>query len=609
MATVSRTALWAAWKSIRLELRKASLRDVIDYLDYDIDPNVWINRLVRQVSTGLYEPATPLRFTLAKSSGFSRTMTFPQVPDLVLYRALTNFIHRKAERFQQPHVYFLRDQIARAQEAGVADAQALLRQAAADYRLRSMRTFLNWLRFDQYRKLLVLGRVHPYIVLTDITNFFDSILHSQIEVALRRVRIPIRMSGLLFFLLERLAIRHPYSESPRIGLPVDEFDCSRTLAHIVLFAHDDRMCNLVGPNAYVRWMDDQNFGVSSRSKGLRVLADVQRSLAQLHLTPNAKKSKVLSLADARLHFHFDANQRLDDLELLIKKRKTTKGRLRSELNRIYRRALRHAGEGEWEKVLSRIYRHAGLLKIKTLRPKAIRDALVHPALTDRICDYIRCSSSTHQYLVLVRSLLNHPEQVYLDVKLKAIEGLLRVEASGRDAREILNLAAEIVAGRNARWKGSCFGAPAALLTLRFGNGRSLPRLRSPISKAQLGPISDQDARASAIVYCSFGLQRFRFVRSAASRQMLNPLAAVVRLIEAIKRYKEVTGRYRNRLRLSYDSVSGKKYIDMRVLLMARLLLLNRHRAVRNWTREWAEDARSQAISEFDRKLIKRLLLS
>jgi hypothetical protein len=182
MAIISRSALWAAWKSIRLELRKASVRDVIDYLDYDIDPDVWINWLVRQVSSGLYEPATPLRFTLAKSNGFSRTMTLPQVPDLVLYRALTNFIHGKAKRFQQPHVYFLRDQIAKAQGAGIADAQALLQQMAADYRMTSTRTFLNWLRFDQYRKLLVLGRVHPYIVLTDITNFFDSILHSQIEV-------------------------------------------------------------------------------------------------------------------------------------------------------------------------------------------------------------------------------------------------------------------------------------------------------------------------------------------------------------------------------------------------------------------------------------------
>jgi hypothetical protein len=31
-------------EEIRAELRNASVRDVIDFLDYDIEPNVWIER-------------------------------------------------------------------------------------------------------------------------------------------------------------------------------------------------------------------------------------------------------------------------------------------------------------------------------------------------------------------------------------------------------------------------------------------------------------------------------------------------------------------------------------------------------------------------------------
>jgi hypothetical protein len=62
----------------------------------------------------------------------------------------------------------------------------------------------------------------------------------------------------------------------------------------------DRMVQLVGESAYVRWMDDQCMGVRSRAEGLRVLAEVGISLSTLLLTPNAKKSK------ARVSLRFDA---------------------------------------------------------------------------------------------------------------------------------------------------------------------------------------------------------------------------------------------------------------------------------------------------------------
>jgi hypothetical protein len=67
IAGIGRTSLWNAWKAIRKNLKYASVRDVIDFLDYDIDPDVWINRLIRQLKEGSYEPISPRRFTLAKS--------------------------------------------------------------------------------------------------------------------------------------------------------------------------------------------------------------------------------------------------------------------------------------------------------------------------------------------------------------------------------------------------------------------------------------------------------------------------------------------------------------------------------------------------------------
>ena len=71
---------------------------------------------------------------------------------------------------------------------------------------------------------------------------------------------------------------------------------------MVLLVHDTRMVAAAGEDAYVRWMDDQTFGAMSKADGLRILSAVGRSLARLHLTPNAGKSKFCLWLRPRLTF-------------------------------------------------------------------------------------------------------------------------------------------------------------------------------------------------------------------------------------------------------------------------------------------------------------------
>ncbi len=198
-------------------------------------------------------------------------MTLPAIPDLVLYRTLVDCIFQKARRREHKHVYFLRGQMAALQQR-IRDERTVPGDLSLPhYRAASQRSFLNWLRYDQYRKYLIFKKLHPFFVLTDVANFFDSVLHSHVAEAIHGLPIRARTVGLLFFLLERLSIRQEYAGSHGISLPTDEFDCSRTLAHMVLFPHDDEMVKLVGEENYVRWMDDQNMGVGSRAEGLMVL--------------------------------------------------------------------------------------------------------------------------------------------------------------------------------------------------------------------------------------------------------------------------------------------------------------------------------------------------
>jgi hypothetical protein len=604
---ISKTSLWNTWKIIRKDLRNASNRDVIDFVDYDVDPDKWIERLLSQISSGRYEPSAPFRFTLGKSNGFSRTMTQPTIPDLVLYRTIVDAIYIRAMKKENKHVYFKRERLQQAQH--VAQQQAVhAMNWALQYRMTSKQSFYNWLRYAQYRKHLLLQAVHPYLVVTDITNFFDSVLHSHVEEALRGLAIVPRMVGLLFFLLERLSIRQDYESSHGISLPVDEFDCSRTLAHLTLFSHDDKMVRLVGEDNYVRWMDDQNLGVASKATGLKVLSEVGKSLAGLHLSPNTKKSQILTLRDARRHFHLDLNDRLDHAEAAMKAATTRRQRqvLSGQLRGIWSSAHVFRDVGEFDKVLKRVYRVAGFVGLRFLRRRAHLDILANPSLAERVCDYMRCSGTVSEYLVWAEQLMNNDEQIYPDINVVLTESLLRLEADQVDSRKIRWLAGEFLLGRiNVSGAAEC-KALAPLLILRFGDRRSLPLLKRCFDDEKAAA-SAHLLRASAVVYSSYGNVEFGNVRRSASRRLINHLADVVRLVERIRRYTDVHPRYRSRLETRYDAVARVKYVDMRALLTVRLLHLSTSPRVSTWIAQWKANVMSQPISAYERQMLTRLL--
>ena len=614
IAGISKTSLWQAWKAVRKEFRRCSLRDAIDHLEYDLDPDVWIKDLLESIRRGSYEPHQPRRFLVAKSNGFSRRMTMPHIPDLILYRAIVDQLYRKSRRSENKHVYFERGDLDKAQAQAKKEASAektattggwkKISEWLTDYDSGSRRRYRAWLHYDQYRKHLILKRIYPFIVITDIANFFDTILHCRIAGSLHQIAAPSGMVSLLFLLLERLGSRPQLQESARIGLPVDEFDCSRKLAHMVLYPHDDHLVRHAGEDAYVRWMDDQVLGAASRRDALRALGAVGVSLSELNLTPNAGKSMILNTAEARRHFHLDLNAKLDVIEQMIHDSCSRKA-IASAVRGAWTEAQKHEGDGQWEKILKRFYRMAGIAKLRSLRRRAIRDLLAYPHLAMRISDYMRCTGSVSEYIAYVEAVWSHPEQVYEDVNRFLAESLLRVEAEAADATKVRRIASQFLSGKRtlAGWSDCCAVVP--LLILRYGDRRSLPLLRRFAER----PSSDTPysaARSAAIVYASFGNEQFGLIRRLASRLHANYLAMLILMVERIRTYEEVPGRLKARMDLAYDSVCHGQYLDMRSLLAARLLGLNRRKSVLCWLADKKKALLGGTLSDYDKVMLRRL---
>ena len=73
-------------------------------------------------------------------------------------------------------------------------------QDQSSYQFTSRGAFLEWLKFDRSRKLLIFDKIYPFIVVTDISNFFDSVLYGRIEESLYGLPVLPRLISLLFLL-------------------------------------------------------------------------------------------------------------------------------------------------------------------------------------------------------------------------------------------------------------------------------------------------------------------------------------------------------------------------------------------------------------------------
>ncbi len=374
-------------------------------------------------------------------------------------------------------------------------------------------------------------------------------------------------TGLVQLLLERLMFRHPFSANPRIGIPVDEFDCSRCLAHIVLFPHDDRMVKAVGQDAYVRWMDDQTFGVETEADAYSILSETNVSLKRLHLAPNAGKTRILTLSDARQHFHFAANDGLDrlDREWQGGQPITRKARIeqRKSFRNIWQRARKNEGRGEWAKILKRVYLAAGRLGLRVFVQRAHGDVLRDPALARRVAEYLRVVCPPREFLLPLQAILEDERIVYDDVGRTFAEQLLRLEPTTTvERRELRSLARYALRRRTGP---RIPDEVAALVLLRFGDGRSAPSLHRYLRNRS----REYGARAVALVLASLGESYADVVERHGRDGLGERLVRVVSLLHAVKK-SVLPDRIRARLRRSYDPLAGRYCLDICVLLVAKL---------------------------------------
>jgi len=373
----SQGSLRRTWIQVRKELRKVELRDVVDWLDWAALIDGTLPRIRKQVISGDYQPMPPARYELAKRRGAFRYMTIPSVRDSLVFRHISDAALERAAPFAIEGAYFSRrhaaNPVGRAVEPNDDDYEHF---------------FDVWIRYNNYRTRTLLSDIYEVLVVTDISNYFDSIEHDLLLEYLAPLGLPRKAVGVLGKLLEVLKPTAGHSPNPRVGLPVDELDCSRQLAHIFLFEHDrsvNQTLSSSGGQRYVRWMDDQNIGAESLTDARKIINLLTRSLQRQRLTLNAGKTLFLSPPEVVIHFHLDTNSALDEWnERWRRARYSPVAKARKELLEIWQSALLNESQGNWDKILKRFYAYVVPANAAFLDVRAYDDVVAHPAIAPRI---------------------------------------------------------------------------------------------------------------------------------------------------------------------------------------------------------------------------------
>lgn len=449
--------LRATWKSIRRELKYLIARDVIDWVDWAIRVTSSLEDIRADVISGNYIPSPATRIEEGKSKGSVRVITSLNIRDALIYRHICDHALRLALPKKVTGAYFSR-----------RHALTPVGKSFDPHLDPYDRFFEIWLHYHQYRSRTMLNEPYEILVITDISNYFDSIQHDLLFEYLAPLGLPRKAVGLLGRMIELFRPDSGHSPSPRVGIPVDELDCSRELAHIFLFEHDHRVSDAFGESNYARWMDDQNVGARSPTEARRVINMMTKSLSQQKLTLNSGKTKYLTPQDVAVHFQFDANELLDEWWSNLQQAGWNMIEdLRNRLVDLWQviSTGETSGKGNWDKVMKRFYGYATRADQDFLEGRAIDDLIAYPHYASRIFEYFARRNQGVELLDLFNDYCQAGENLYEAVETKFFEATLLLNPSADITYRIIEFSQGFAAGRYDYQTGRPLGRSTATLCL------------------------------------------------------------------------------------------------------------------------------------------------
>jgi hypothetical protein len=336
--------LKSRWRErVRDAMRNQPVPDPLEYLDFHIGIDAICESIAAEVCSGAYIPQRPIRLLSEKSKGLCRQLAIPSAKDALVLQTLSDALWVELrDKAPSPNSFYAPND---------NRFSELIRGHTSEYG-----PLRPWLAFQQ--TILGFTKNREFIIVTDITNYYDSVSYDHLRNILAGLSIAKEHSlDLLIYTLSHMLWQPDYMPRVQIGLPQINLDAPRLLAHCFLFEIDDFLKRC--PNVdFARYMDDIDIGVDSIAEARRILRDLDLSLQTRQIRLNYGKTQILSKKEAEAHFRIRENSFLSRLERSIDTKIEHGRAIRREQNflsnAIHKGLLRHAfTNGNGQKILKR----------------------------------------------------------------------------------------------------------------------------------------------------------------------------------------------------------------------------------------------------------------
>jgi hypothetical protein len=390
VATDNLRAIWK--KKVREHLRKQLIPDPVEFLDFHVNLKQRTFELESLICTGEYQPRPIIRVRSEKSKGLCRQLVLPSPEDALILQALSDALWKVIEpKAPSTNAFYAAEDQAFSKKNPIDDDDEW-----------GYGPIQSWLDFQ--KTILGFSQIRRYVVVTDIANYYDSVLHTYLRAILSDYAHEREHSlDLLLFVLDSMLWRPDYMPNYGIGLPQMSLDAPRLLAHTHLF-EVDAIFSKDKDVDFARYMDDMDFGVDNIAKAKTVLRDLDLALQTRNLRLNSGKTKILTREKAYVHFRIADNSHLNEVEkkivLLSAERRPLFGKT---LSRLLDKKL-HSGyfdDGNGDKIIKRCLRIIFSLGAET-QETTFRYILYNkPGLRDTLLKYwCRCSDPRNRLSIL-----------------------------------------------------------------------------------------------------------------------------------------------------------------------------------------------------------------
>ena len=360
-------------KIVKKQLRDNLIQDLYDYYDFNYFIEDKAVTIISDIKKGTYRSQTPLVYKIEKKYGVCRHMILPQPMDALVLQALTEYLYPIIKKKEpSKNAFYSRNRSFNKKPHEVVDFD-------------SFSWLENWKRMQE--EIFRFNQHKKYIVVTDLTNYFDSIdLQDLRHFISTNFNVNETTVDLIFRIIVDIAWIPDYLPFTPRGLPTINIEAIRLLAHAYLF-EIDKILKKKANNNFARWMDDITIGCDSIKEATEIISSISDVLKSRGLALNLSKTNIFNAIDGQNQFCIKENQYLDMIDSKIKNKENINIR---ELKKEFVKQLKFDKRKSWDKIVKRYFTVFAKIRDDSIIRYAHTLYDKYPGLRPNIINYISC---------------------------------------------------------------------------------------------------------------------------------------------------------------------------------------------------------------------------